>query len=312
MVIYYISTIKTDIKLLQKVNIFWLAAAITGQAATYLFSALVYQNLLKLFKEHNRLSIWQLFRASIVALFTDQIIPSAGISGSSFIFNFLVKRKLTAATAFSVIILELLTYYTAMEIIIMAGFVFSFFSFHVPAIIIIVLACGTIAYFLFALLVTFIGKKETILKLGKKKFKIKFLQRFTRKLTDRLEGESLPTEMNEPWSILNKHRKLITPVILFHICLFGADAFTILALFQGLGVSISFLVAFIAYLLARIISLLPISPGALILYESSMTFFLTRLGAPLGTSILVTLLFRFLSFWMPMPVGFFLFRKSTQ
>jgi uncharacterized protein (TIRG00374 family) len=101
-------------------------------------------------------------------------------------------------------------------------------------------------------------------------------------------------------------------VIFFHISLFLADAFTIFALFHGLGVSTSFLVAFIAYLLARIISLLPISPGALIIYESSMTYFLTRLGAPLGTSILVTLLFRFLSFWMPMPVGFFLFRKSTK
>lgn len=309
--IYYLSTIKTDIQLLKKVNILWLLVAILGQAGTYFFTALPYQKLLAIYKENKKLTVWQLFNASIVSLFTDQVIPSAGISGSGFIFSFFLKRNIPAATAFSVIILQLLTYYTSMIIIILAVCLLSPFVYHFPQLVIIVLAAGILAYLLFAVLVTFVGRKETIIKLGRKVFKIKLLQRFVKRLTELFSEQSIPAEMNQPWSIILQHKKIATSVILYHTGVFLADAFTIFALFRGLGVELSFMVGFNSYLVARIISLLPISPGALILYESSMTYFLTRLGAPLGTSILVTLLYRFLSFWMPMPLGFFLYRKTS-
>ena len=311
LVIYYLSSIKKDIKLLGKVDVAWLLLAILGQVCTYFFTALVYQKLLKMFKVDEQLSLWQLFKASIVVLFTDQIIPSGGISGNGFIFGYLSKRNIPSEDSFSVIILQLLTYYTSMEIIIVAGCFLSLFIIHFSQLFIVVLASGFGAYLLFALIITFIGKKETVIKLTEKFARIKFIRKFINKFSESFSGESLSPEMSKPWAYFSKHKIIIATILLFHFCVFFADAFTIFALFRGLGITLSFIAAFIGYLLTRIISLLPVSPGSLILYESGMTFFLTKLGAPLGTSIVVTLLYRFLSFWMPMPIGFFLFRKTT-
>ena len=101
-------------------------------------------------------------------MFTDQIIPSGGISGNGFIFGYLSKRNIPSEDSFSVIILQLLTYYTSMEIIIVVGCFLSLFIVHFSQLFIIVLASGFGAYLLFGLIITFIGKKETVIKLTEK------------------------------------------------------------------------------------------------------------------------------------------------
>jgi uncharacterized protein (TIRG00374 family) len=68
----------------------------------------------------------------------------------------------------------------------------------------------------------------------------------------------------------------------------------------------------LALLLSLVIGALPISPGSLIIYESAMTYFFTTLGAPLHAALIITLLYRFLTFWMPIPIGMFLFRTLKK
>ncbi|HEY6063496.1 MAG TPA: hypothetical protein VIV35_07795, partial [Chitinophagaceae bacterium] len=46
-----------------------------------------------------------------------------------------------------------------------------------------------------------------------------------------------------------------------------------------------------------------------ILYEGSMTFFYVHFGVPVAVAAVATLLYRALSFWLPIPVGFFLYRR---
>jgi len=55
-----------------------------------------------------------------------------------------------------------------------------------------------------------------------------------------------------------------------------------------------------------------ITPGALIFYEGGMTLFYTLLGIPAGGAFVVTMLYRALSFWLPMPVGLLLYRKLSN
>ncbi len=47
-VTFYFSTIRTDIKLIRQVNVFWLTSSVITQLLTYLFSALIYYRLLKI------------------------------------------------------------------------------------------------------------------------------------------------------------------------------------------------------------------------------------------------------------------------
>ena len=93
------------------------------------------------------------------------------------------------------------------------------------------------------------------------------------------------------------------------VCIFMGDVFTIFALFKGLGIGITIVQVSTGFILTKIISILPFSPGAIILFEGSMTLFFSRMGINVGTAIVVTLLYRALSFWLPILLGFFLYRK---
>ncbi|HEY6063169.1 MAG TPA: lysylphosphatidylglycerol synthase domain-containing protein, partial [Chitinophagaceae bacterium] len=118
-VVYYFAEIKGDIKLFIKVQPAWLALALAAQSGTYFFTALICRVLLRNFAPRSPIHIMELFQASIVTLFINQTIPSVNLIGNIFFFNFLKKRGVAEQSAFSLLFLELLTFYTAVVCIIL-------------------------------------------------------------------------------------------------------------------------------------------------------------------------------------------------
>lgn len=306
-VIFYFSAFRTDIKLIREVNVFWLISSVIAQLLTYLFSALIYYRLLKLFQPEMQLTVWQLYQASIIALFTNQIAPLAGISGNIFFYNFLKHKNIAVQNIFTVVIIELITFYAAIEFIILAVLALCFLFIKTAMLFSIILIAGFFVYLLFACGILLLGKKQTIITLSLKLAKIKWLGKYAEKLKAFVSENKDNLQNSLP--LIVRHKKEITLLSVMQMGTFFCDGYTIYSVFHGLGVSVTFASVFIALILTKIVSLLPVSPGALILYESSLTFFLTRLGAPLGTSIVVTLLYRLLSFWIPIPIGFLLAGK---
>jgi uncharacterized protein (TIRG00374 family) len=100
--------------------------------------------------------------------------------------------------------------------------------------------------------------------------------------------------------------------IIYNIGVSACDIFTIYAIFLGSGISINPIAVAIVYVLTQTITLLPTSPGSLLVYEGSMTYFFMRLGVPFGTSIIIVLLYRCLSFWLPIPIGFFIQKRLQK
>src|SRR5436190_20295652 len=162
LVAYYFTEIKKDIKLLGKVNVYWLALAFVAQFFTYLFGALVFYELLGIFNLKLRLSIWKLIQVSIVTLFFNQTVPSAGISGNTFFFNFLAKRNVSATHIIPLICIELLTFYGAMEIIVISLLILCFFLSHIPLSFFLIFGAGLLVYEAFAVGVGLLGIKKSV------------------------------------------------------------------------------------------------------------------------------------------------------
>lgn len=306
-VVCYFSVIRKDIKLIEEVNVFWLIASITAQLLTYLFSALIYYRLLKIFQPAMQITVWQLCQASVIALFANQVVPLAGISGNVFFYNFLKHEKYPVQNIFTVVIVELLTFYIAIELMILTALAAGFFFYKTSLLFTIILVAGFFVYILFACGIALLGKKETVIALCRKLSKIKWLGKYVEKLKKFVSENS--SNLQNSLTFVIQYKKEVASLCILQVCIFLCDGFTIYALFHGLGVTISFIAIFVALILTKIISLLPVSPGALIVYESSLTFFFTKLGAPLGTAVIVTLLFRLMSFWLPIPAGFLLSGK---
>jgi uncharacterized protein (TIRG00374 family) len=303
-VIYYFSEIKKDLRLLVRVNPPWLALAFAAQLGTYFFNAIIYRSLLRTFGPKALIPIKELLGVSIVTLFINQTVPSVQLSGNIYFYNFLKKKGVPEQGAYSLILLELLGFYTAVLCIILILLFICLFWNGVPAYFNFIFLGGMAAFVFFALLIGFLGRGKTIIQFLKKLSRIRLLKKSIEKF------RRIPfANIRNPWHIYSGHPSLVIRTALFHSCIFLLDSLTLFTLFYGLGHPVLFLSASVGIVLAKIISLLPFTPGALILYEGSMTFFLVQLGAPVAVAAMVTLLYRLLSFWLPIPAGLFLYRK---
>ena len=308
-VVLYFTEIKKDIKLFTKVNAYWLGIAVLGQACTYFLGAMVYRQLLGLFDIDVKVTIWKLIQASIVTLFFNQTVPSAGVSGNTFFFNFLRKRNVPVDNILPLIFIELLTFYAGMETIILLLAIFGAFFYKFPALFWFILGCGFTAYLLFGIGVGFLGRRRTIGFLYKKMEASKLFKKVLSRLKKSFPSDISIDDIQSPRQFFIEHKRGTLIATILQVCIFLADSFTIFALFWGLGVEITIWQVATAYVLTKIISLLPFLPGALILYEGGMTLFFSRMGINVGTAVVVTLLYRALSFWLPILLGFFLYRQ---
>ncbi len=59
----------------------------------------------------------------------------------------------------------------------------------------------------------------------------------------------------------------------------------------------------LAYVLSLALALVPITPGGLGFVEAGLTSILVLAGVSADQALLATLLFRLVSFWLPIPVG---------
>ncbi|HEY8660267.1 MAG TPA: lysylphosphatidylglycerol synthase transmembrane domain-containing protein [Hanamia sp.] len=308
-VVYYFSQIETEVKLLEKVNVYWLAAALIAQFATYFFTALLYRFLLGAHKLQHLPGLWNLLKASIISLFFNQTVPSAGISGNTYFFNFLGKLNIRVSQILSVILAELLIFYAAMEVIIIFLLLACLTIYKVPHIFTGTLWAGLAVYLVFGTLISLAGRKRFIDRLYNKIQKVKFIKRIFQKEIQNIRQQGLSKKEVNLLIFLNSDKKVVVKVFLFQLLVVASDGFTLYALFWGLGIPVSPFVVLLSLIGTRIISILPFLPGALILFESSMSFFFVSLGVPLAIAIIVTLLFRLLSFWFPIPIGLFLYRR---
>jgi uncharacterized protein (TIRG00374 family) len=59
----------------------------------------------------------------------------------------------------------------------------------------------------------------------------------------------------------------------------------------------------LAYVVAQALALIPITPGGLGFVESGLTALLVLIGISADTALIATLMYRLVSFWLPIPVG---------
>lgn len=306
-VIHYLGKLEDIKNLLLKMKPFWLLIALGFQLMTYFVFALIIQVLLQ--NDRGVVNFFKLFEIAIVILFVNQVLPSGGISGSSYVFNQLVKRNVPPSKAFTVLILEPIGYYIAtLMLLILFYSLYYVHADHIRPIITYTAIIG-LAFFTFLGIVMSIISDERIIS-----YILKELSRFSRirNYITKVNLSSLPDGHKNIVKMFLGNMKGSLLTIAFQICIIVFDMLTAFAIIKGFHIELSFIHIGLAVLLSLIIGALPISPGSLIVYESAMTFFLTILGLPVHAALIVTLTFRFFAFWLPIPFGLLFYRNLQK
>lgn len=307
--IRYFGSIREDIGLFVKIQPVWLLAAVAFQVGTYVAAAASYRQWIIAYGHPNIVRMPEMLELSVMMLFFNQTVPSAGVSGGAFLSRRLMRRGISPEKSVSIFLLELLAQYLALLACALGLLMFGG-ALQVPAFAFGVLITGIIAYTFLICFVLLLGRRSTL------NFVLSRLDRipFMRKRLHRFEGlaKAESGDVRGAVRMFLANPDVSSQAVLLAVIVITFDMLTIWALFAGLGVPVGLGASAAGYILTRIITSIPTSPGSLVVFEGGMAYFLSGMGVPLEAAVTITLLFRILSFWLPMPVGFFLYRRMQR
>ncbi|MFT7025779.1 MAG: hypothetical protein ACJA07_004910 [Rhodococcus sp. (in: high G+C Gram-positive bacteria)] len=81
------------------------------------------------------------------------------------------------------------------------------------------------------------------------------------------------------------------------------DFVTLLTALAAFGVDAQWSLVLLAYASAMLLGMIPFTPGGLGFVEAGLTGVLALAGVPTAAAISATLLYRLVSFWLPIPIG---------
>jgi uncharacterized protein (TIRG00374 family) len=90
-----------------------------------------------------------------------------------------------------------------------------------------------------------------------------------------------------------------------------ADAGCLAASIYAVGAGVPWRGILIAYGLGQLAAVLPFTPGGLAVVEASLTAVLVAFGLPPGSAIAAVLVYRVISFWLVVPIGWIAYAFVT-
>ena len=282
--------------LLERAEPAWLLLALVLQAATYATQSRLWQ--VALSPARVRLPMSDAYPLSLAKLFVDQALPSVGVSGNLFLVRSLVARGVSRGLAMSVVVVDTAAFYTAYA----AG-----------------VALALLALFrTVAITPWLLGSAALLIVLASAVVIIAFA----------ISGRpARPGDSPGPRSaalgraihlfreadpVVVRNRRVVTQGIVFHFSVAIMDAMTLWALLAAVGTPARLDLVFAAFMVASLFRSLGVMPGGMGTFEASAVAALGVIGVPLAGALAGTLLFRGLSFWLPMLPGLVLSRRMNS
>lgn len=273
----------------------WLALAAALQAATYVTEAGAWSGVLA--RAGTRRPFGELYALSLVALFTNQMVPTAGVAGTLVVVRALRQRGVREAAAVSAVLVDLVGYYVA-------------FGIAIAFALVVLRAHHDLSHVLLAMAVAIaafgIGISAATLWLTSPGRTIPgWIRRWgpLRRAVDALLSA-------DPG--LLRDRRLLLRASVLRTANFALDGLTLWTCLRAVGAPAAAHTVIAAFVIGSLARTLGIVPGGLGTFEGATVGGLALFGVAVEPGLAATLLFRGLSFWLPMVPGLWLGRRISR
>ena len=274
----------------------WLLVAVALQIGTYASEAAIWYILLRLIG--HRQPLGGLIPLSLAKLFTDQAIPTGGLSGNILVVEVLTRRGVPTQSAISALVTGIIVYFLAyLAMSLLALGVLWDYQVISKLMIIGVMILAAVALGLPVLLFS-------IEHLGR--------PRFLDRLARIRPVASALAAIGDAWPLIRRHLLHIGLAIGFQALIFFLDGATLWATLQAIGQTTAFMVPIAAFMVGSIAASLGPFPLGLGGFEAACTSMLTLLGVPLEAAFTATFLLRGFTLWLPMLPGLWLARREMH
>jgi uncharacterized membrane protein YbhN (UPF0104 family) len=274
----------------------WLLVALALQIGTYASQAAVWYILLDL--AGHRQSWNGLIPLSLAKLFTDQALPTGGLSGNVLVGQVLAHRGVAARAVISVLMSAIIVYFLAYLVmaLLALGILWTHHVVSKPMIV------G--ALILAVVAISLPGLIFWIDKAG--------WPRCLRRLAGVRPVVATLAAIGNVWPLIRRHPRHMGLAIGFQALIFVLDGATLWATLRAIGQAALPVTPFAAFMVGSITASLGPFPLGLGGFEAACTSLLTLLGVPLETAFTATFLLRGFTLWLPMLPGLWFARREIH
>jgi Mg2+-importing ATPase len=281
----HLSEEKEIARLFREARPAWLAVAFALQALTYWAQAGSWRVVTRAAKAP--LGAWQAVRLSLAKLFIDQVLPSTGISGTVVVAQALMAKGLPAAVVMASVMVDFVGFHVAEDVGLAAAVIVAAAAGKAGAALIITAAVFFVLSAAQAVVALVLSGRQKVPALLRR---IKPLEQGVRFM-----------ETADPK--LTRNALLVAKSSVLQLVVVALDVATMWVLIRSLGSNGHIVGVFASFMISTLLRTLSITPGGLGAFEAASTFSLKLAGVPLPVALSATLLFRGLSFWLPMLPG---------
>ena len=295
----------------------WPILLILPLAALNHFSqAKMYQGVFRILGDRFRTR--PMIRLSLELNFVNNIFPSAGVSGFSYLSLRMRKEGVMTGKATLVQMMRFTLLFVSFQLLLGVGLLFLAFGGGVNNFVMLV--AGSLATLLLvgtALGLYIIGDKErlngffTFLTRG-----INRVIHFVRpRHPETIKIDSVRqafTELHENYQLLRKNVQSLRTPLAFATLSNVAEVAAIWSVFLAFGEVINPGAVIIAYAVANFAGLISVLPGGIGIYEALMTGVFAAAGVSAGISLPVVIAFRVVSMGIQLPAGYFFYQRNLQ
>lgn len=280
-------------RLVQRTQPRWLAGALLLQSTTYVAQGQTWQVVTR--AAGYRVLPVRAFALSLVTQFVNQVLPTAGLSGTLVMATALENRGIPRATVMASAVVSLVSYYAA-------------FVAALGIAVGIAIIDGHASYLVIAAAVLF-GSLGAV-------FVGAILYLSGREAPRAAWARRLPPVRRVLELLHEADRRLVrAPGLVARSCAFQLvvvmlDAATLWILILALGVVASPTGVFASFMISSLFRTIGLVPGGLGVFEAASVVTLGLVGVSVPVALAATLLFRGLSFWLPMLPGMLLWRRT--
>lgn len=271
------------VHVIERAEPWWLAVAFALQGITYVTLAQVWRTVARV--ACASLPLRAAVRIALAKLFVDQTLPSVGISGGMLLATALERRGVARSIVSATIIIDLASYYFAYSACLALALVIAGLAGHIGTAV-IAPGFGFVA----------VGIAIALAAIA--------LSRSTRRLPKwpglrRMEAWLATADRN-----LIGNVRLLARATAWQVAIVMLDGATMWTLLRAIGVTAPVAGVFASFMIASLARTVSIVPAGLGVFEGVGVLTLHHLGVPVAAALSAMLLFRGLSYWLPMIPGF--------
>jgi len=284
------------LRLAQQARPVWLIVALILQSLTYVSAAAAWH--VPLARASHPISLLKLIPLGLAKLFTDQAIPSGGVSGNILVAKGLSLRGVPTRLVMAALLVGIIAYYAAYLLLVLAALAILWLHHQVHKGFLAAIA-------VFSTVAVVIPTAVIWLKRNSNRRLPVFFERFH-------AWSFLRKAIDEVPSSILRDPMIILKTTFYEAAVFLLDAGTLWVMLTAIGQEVPPSVALTSFMAASVAGTIGPIPLGLGTFEAVSVATLGILGVQIEPALTATLLLRGFSFWLPMAPGLYLAKREMR